>query len=308
MGQAAAAVVEQGGTAVGDGAPAGAPAPAPAGDGAAPAANGADPAGAPAPAGEPEGDKPGFWPDDWRQRVAGEDAAELKRLGRFDSPEALYKSNRELEKKLSSGQYVQKLGKDASEDEVAAWRKANGVPDDAAGYGIDVKDDPLMGDFLDHAAKSGLTPDAAKSAVEWYNQFAQNQEQAQAEADKKTRTATEEALREEWGGEFRGHMNALVNHLRLAIGDEQTQMLLKSRTPDGRLIGNDADIVRGLVRIALEMNPADTVVPGGGTPDSVETELARISNIQKTDENRYWKEGLDKRRLDLIKAQQRFAN
>src|SRR5512135_169053 len=47
------------------------------------------------------------WPDDWREKLAGNDEKALKRLGRFASPAGIFKSFRELEAKFSRGELGQ---------------------------------------------------------------------------------------------------------------------------------------------------------------------------------------------------------
>src|ERR1700744_6473820 len=46
----------------------------------------------------------GVWPENWRQQIAGEDKSLLTQLERFADPAAIFKQNRELQAKLSSGQ------------------------------------------------------------------------------------------------------------------------------------------------------------------------------------------------------------
>ena len=77
---------------------------------------------------------PATWPDDWRGRLAGKDADALKRLNRFQSPEGVYKSWRSLEQRLSAGEIKSALPKDASDEQVAEWRKENGLPEKPDGY------------------------------------------------------------------------------------------------------------------------------------------------------------------------------
>src|SRR5260221_502615 len=74
-----------------------APAPAPA----APAPAAAAPAPAPAPASPPFAAAPaqafnekGYWPDNWQARLAGDDEKALKQLGRYGSPEDIWKKAR----------------------------------------------------------------------------------------------------------------------------------------------------------------------------------------------------------------------
>src|SRR6266568_1131484 len=47
---------------------------------------------------------PPSWREDWREALAGDDKQALTRLKRLTAPDDLFKSYRDLEKRLSSGQ------------------------------------------------------------------------------------------------------------------------------------------------------------------------------------------------------------
>src|SRR5262245_1748274 len=84
----------------------------------------ATPAAAPA---EPE--KKGYWPDGWQARLAGDDPDALKQIGRYASPEEIWKKAKSLERRLSSGELKAVLPKDPKPEDVSAWRKDNGIPE-----------------------------------------------------------------------------------------------------------------------------------------------------------------------------------
>jgi hypothetical protein len=258
---------------------------------------------------QPQTDAKGFWPEDWRNRLAGEDTKTLQRLGRFDSPEAIWKSMRSLETKLSSGEYIPKLGENPTEEEVSAYRKANGIPDDVKGYGIDTGNDEVMGSFLETALKSNMPPQYVKGAIEWYNGLQQQLETQQADLDTQTKTASEDALRSEWGGEYRGNMVAIRNHLNGAFGEEFASQLMNARTPDGVALGSNETFLKGLARVALEMNPRDTLVPAGATQQTIQTRLEEIRHIRRTEPDKYWKsETMQQEERRLIAANLKIAS
>jgi hypothetical protein len=66
------------------------------------------------------------------------DAAELKRLERFTDPGGIYKSYRELENKIASGEFKPQLRKDATADETARWRAESGIPLKAEDYKVNM--------------------------------------------------------------------------------------------------------------------------------------------------------------------------
>ena len=96
---------------------------------------------------------PPTWPADWRDQMASalpeaERAKELERLKRFNSPNEVYKSNRELESRMSSGEFKRPLPKDATPEQLSAWRKENGIPEKAEEYfpKIKMKDGLVIGE------------------------------------------------------------------------------------------------------------------------------------------------------------------
>jgi hypothetical protein len=66
------------------------------------------------------------WPDDWRDRFAGEDKTFRRQLERYASPTDLARKARSLERKLSSGEYRRDLPANASDEDKAAWRAERG--------------------------------------------------------------------------------------------------------------------------------------------------------------------------------------
>ena len=48
---------------------------------------------------------PATWPEDWRNRFAGSNEDDVKRLNRFKDPANIWKSYRALEQRISSGEY-----------------------------------------------------------------------------------------------------------------------------------------------------------------------------------------------------------
>src|ERR1700758_5352632 len=113
------------------GAPAPAPAPVPAAGDAAAAADAGK-------GGNGASDAQGFWPADWRERVAGEDPRGRERLGRYASPADVAKALIAAQNKISSGELKPALGKNASAEEVAQWRKAHGIPEVPDKYDLDL--------------------------------------------------------------------------------------------------------------------------------------------------------------------------
>jgi hypothetical protein len=258
------------------------------------------------------------WPADWRAKLAGEDKAVLKRLERMGSPNDLLKSYRALETRLSSGELKATLPENATEEQIAEYRKANGVPDKPEAYVEALKlpdgmvpgeaDKPLLDAFANEAQANNWTPAQYNQAVGWYYKM-QDQLMAQrAEQDEAYKLESQIDLTQEWGPQFRGNLNAMGNLLSMfpeGIGD----LLLAGRTADGQLIGNNPAILRGLVAIARELNPAATLLPAGSGSGAanVDGRITEIEKMMRTPGSDYWRSpAIQQEYRDLVTAREKM--
>lgn len=226
---------------------------------------------------------------DWRARMAGDDKAALKELERYNTEADFYKSNKELRRKLSSGEYKRALGADATDEEKAAWRKEQGIPDKAEGYieklelpkglVLGEADKPLAAEFASGAAEANMTPAQYSVMVAKYYAIQDAMKAKQDEADTVFKETTLEQLRDEWGPDYKRNLNAASN-LVAAMPGKLADRLLSGRTADGRRIGDDPEMLAWLSSQARELNPMATLVPAG-TSNAVAAGQARIAEIEK---------------------------
>ena len=218
----------------------------------------------------------------------------------MQSPADLLKSYRALETRLSSGEMKATLPENATEEQISEYRKQNGIPDKPEGYVEALKlpdgmvpgeaDKPLLDAFAKEAQANNWTPGQYNQAVGWYYKM-QDQLMAQrAEADEAYKLESQIDLTQEWGPQFRANLNAMGNLLSMfpeGVGD----LLLAGRTADGQLIGNHPGILRGLVAIARELNPAATLLPAGSGSGAanVDGRIAEIEKMMRTPGSDYWK-------------------
>lgn len=252
----------------------------------------------------------GPWGENWRETMAGGDAQELARLGRFSAPNDIYRSFRELENKLHGGLLKHTLRKDASEDEIKAWRVDAGIPPEAKAYWEHMKfddglvigdeDKPMFEQFFAAAHKGNYTPAQVKEAVRFYYDIEEKRSAEQDEKDLATARATQDKLRAAWpGANYRANMNALDSLLvmlppiKMADGTQVAakDVLMQARMPDGTPVGSSPELLQGFVYLATQLNPAATVVPAG-TGDigkSISDELASIKKEMRNRSGDYYK-------------------
>lgn len=291
-----------------------APSPAPA---AAPAAKAASPAPGPAPApAAAGGDAPGYWPADWREKIAGTDAEAAKALGRYATPADVAKALRAAQIKISSGELRAVLPKNPSAEQLAEWRQSNGIPESPEKYDLDLggglvvgeDDKPLVDDFLKVAHQNNLTPDQTKAVLRGYYSAQEAVSTARAEEDRRIQDESEETLRGEWGTEFRGNINRVVQLLDRVAPDGLAEQFLSGRLADGTPIGSSPAALKMLLGLSLIENPAGVLVPAGGSQsEGLDGEIAKIEKFMKTNRTAYNKdEKMQARYRDLLDAREKM--
>lgn len=258
----------------------------------------------------------GAWRDDWRVAMAKGDEKVAKRLERYASPEAVTEALIAAQTKISSGQIKTPLPKDATPEQVAAWRADNGIPESPDKYDFSLPnglvigeaDKPIVDGFAKFAHDKNWTPDKVKEGLEWYYQYQDQAREQTTLRDAENRKKAEDALREEWGQEYRINQRVLKEHLDAG---GLTDKLVGARYADGTLVLADPDTIRWLVAEARDKNPIASVMPGGGgnSLDAATTELAKLRGMMADYNSAYWKgpesEKLQARYRDLTDAVER---
>jgi hypothetical protein len=270
---------------------------------------------------------PATWPDDWRQRLAGEDKKALKTLERMTDPGQVFKAYSELREKVSSGEYKRVPPKDATPEDLAAWRKEAGLPEKPEDYDVALPDGIVMGEadkpifdsFKPVAHAANMTTEQMNAAADWYFKMQQQLADEQDDFDLNFRKTAEDSLREEWGNDYRRNVNAISGAFSSAP-EGLKERFLKSRIPvmdeKGNVtgmapLGNDPDVVKWLASMALEINPASTIAPGSPSASmtSIKDEIAAIEKRMSEDRAGYFKdEAMQNRYRQLLEAQDKLGS
>ena len=280
-----------------------------------------DPPQDPPPSDPPPSDPPAEppkaeFPEDWRQQMAGEDEKLLKQLERFTTPSNMAKALAEAQAKIRSGELAKPLAEDATDEEKAAWREANGIPNEAKGYEVALPDDAFLAEedigFLDGyreaALAANMTPEQFNQNVAWYAKFAEDSAVAQATMDKEAAEARVDELREEWGTEFRANNNAVMS-----LFGENADAILTARTADGQLLENMPEFMKWAAQTAVTINPAVTLVNGvGNNSEAISSEIAKIEGLMGDRSSKYWKgpeaAAMQAKYIQLLEAQDKLGN
>jgi len=248
--------------------------------------------GAGAGAGTGEGEGEGTWyGDDWRQQIAGDDEKQLTQLGRYKTPADVWNKARALEQRITSGELkdTSPFPGEGTDEEKSAWRGANGVPESFDKYELtqDLDDDgkAILEGFLQHAHANNYDTDLVNGMVDYFISKYDTDTNASGEADAGRKAANEDALRAEWGPDFRGHMNRIDGLLDM-VGEGKGTEVLEARMADGTMLRDSPEAMNFLLEAALSINPATALTPSGdmGTIDSIEDEILAIKAKMPTKE------------------------
>lgn len=247
----------------------------------------ADPAATPDAA-----DKPGYWPADWREKASKGDEKLAKRFSRYASPEAALEALVNAQNRISAGELKPTLKKNATAEEIAAWRAEVGIPESPDKYDVGALNESqkeAFGILFKHAHATNQTPDQVKAVAEAWKEIQQRTAEARLENDKAGEKIVEDALREEWGAEYRRNWNVIDNMLNTIADRGAKDMILEARAPDGTKLGSKPEVIRALLSLALIQNPAGVVVPGSGDNPmkGVEARIAEIEGMMKTNRKAY---------------------
>lgn len=245
----------------GDGAQAGG-----AGEGAAAAGEGVDGAeGGGAQAGSGGGDGEGQSAVNWRDPITDDDTRKF--ADRFTNVADMAKAGLKFQQQVSNS--ITKPGKDASDEDMAAYYKSLGRPDEPDGYDFTRPDD--LPDFLQPTDetranetaivtamhKAGATPEVVQAGINAYYLEQKRVGEEAAAAVKKSMEAAVTAQRAEWGADYDENIRLSHKALKKYGGDELAAYLEENGLGDDpRMLGAFSKIGRqmgedGMIHTAI---------------------------------------------------------
>jgi hypothetical protein len=254
--------------------------------------------------------------DGWRDRMAGENKDFRKQLERFATEADFAKAHQALQLKFSETRPVQPFPDKGTAEEQVEWRKTQGIPDKAEEYKVELPngmvlsegDKPVVELFKQFAHGKNMTPQALNETLAWYYETQDAIASQKLDADGEFKTKAEDALRVEWGADFRANLNA-ANAVFDSMPAELSERIRLGRTADGTIIANDPVFLRWIANLGREINPAATVIPGGSgdAGKTVETELADIRKFARENPDKYDQDKtMQARQRELLDVQSRM--
>lgn len=208
---------------------------------------------------EPPVEKP-YWPEDWYDKVSGKDDAKSKWTRRFSSPETLINTAYDLNNRLKTGALRATLPENASEAEVAAFRKSWGIPEKADGYGIELpkieghewsdSDKADLSAFLGKMHEHHAPPNVVKAMIDGWSEMQSKARGQLLEAAMETTVQRRTELRTEFGKEFDRNVKLANADMTSIIGAEGAKELASLTLADGTRLGDYPVFVRYAVEAA----------------------------------------------------------
>ena len=239
-----------------------------------------------------------------RQKQANVDDAKdkfLAKLARYPSMTEALIAGIAAQDKISSGKYKAPLAQDATDEETAAWRKDNGIPEDAKGYKL-VKvqgqewteaDKPGLDKFLSRMHEKNASQTQVDAALTTYKELIEEAKANHTEnlrsLDKEDTQATREALRGEYEGEFKPAMTLLKRLVDDAevFPDDVGKVLANARDPaTGKRLINNPVFAKFLIEYAKDKYGEGSMI-SGDQQAAANSEEQEILNLMNTDIDAY---------------------
>lgn len=257
------------------------------------------------------------WPADWKEKLAGDDDALMKQASRYGSVKDALKAGFAAQQKLREGAHksAEAPADDASDEEKAAYREANGVPKTAADYNLDLddgmvvgaEDRPYVDKMLEGFHARNMSDADAKGVLNDYFAMREAQVAEQIEFDNSVRGETVETLRQEYGPEYKANFNKSLNFMQSQFGDDFANEIMSARVEGGARLGDTVDFNSKILELANRVNPHATVVPNSSNPSkAIGDELMALKADIGTPE---WYASPEKqaRYKELLAAQESFG-
>ena len=238
---------------------------------------------------------------DWatlRTEIAHGDEKVLKRLERYSSPKDVAEALIAAQNKIAEGGAKGALPKDSTPEQLAEWRKDNGIPDKPEGYAFKLSDGLVVGDvdksivdgFLKTAHDLNMPPAQVERTLDWFFKTQEKQLADLHANDNVLKEKCVEDLRQEWGSEYKlnlGIVDGLLNQAPSGV----KEALFGGRLADGTPLGNNPDVLRWLASVGRELNPTSTVTGSTGVAaaQAIEGELANLTKMMGDHKSEYWK-------------------
>lgn len=225
------------------------------------------------------------WGEKWREDLADGDEATLKLLTRLGSPKAMITKLLAQEQTIRRGAHraAPELPENATDEQVAEYRKALGVPESPDGYGIEFAKEIPVGDhekalaksYAEFAHQENIPASQAKKSFDWYQQQYAKDILEATDNRKRALAQNDAELAMHYGGEYSRNAGLLQEWF------ERNPALARAVKAQAQ----DKGVLMEAIEKAIEEAPPEAFIEGGGVSGkSIEERLDELStkNVRKT--------------------------
>ena len=268
----------------------------------------------------------GALPDNWREeyvkRVNGDDKL-LKRMQRYSDPYSALDALVGVQNKISAGELrsMDPFPAKGTEEEQTKWREDHGIPPTPDKYEIKLgeglvpgeADQPMIDEFMKQMHARNAPPEVVNGALEWYYTEAERQAAERHALDKQQKEEIEDALRVEWGTDFRKNKD-MIEALLDTWPAGSKDLIFGARLADGTPLASNINILRGLSQMAREQFGDTFIAPaeGAGAIASITDEIDSMKTLMADKNSKYWKgpesAKLQARYRDLVAQQKKIES
>jgi hypothetical protein len=274
----------------------------------------------PAPTPEPKIEDSPFYssfPEDWRTQAIGaagfegDDAVKagnmLERVSDFPS---LVKSMIESKRKISAGEISTGLPENPSDEQLAAFREAQGIPSAADAYNIEIMDNVEFSD-ADEAMLTGYLEAAHKGNVpesvvaDMTNSFLKARQDAmdmRITQDGLDQQQAINQLKDNWGPDYEVNKN-IANNLVNQLPETVRDAFRSARMPDGSSVFNSPEVLAFFADTGRKLDPSATITGSGESMNATDIQ-AQMKEIEDKIGTADYTKADEAKLLKLIEAQQ----
>jgi hypothetical protein len=181
---------------------------------------------------------------------------------------------------------------------VKAYREAMGIPEEAKDYPVDFREDykasesdkGILSSCKEYLHAKNADPRAASAALEWYQDFATAQKQQLDSRLAAVAKETQTALRNEWGGEYDGNINAASELLKAHLGEDGFEQMMGLRLMDGSRLQDNAAFVKMMAQIGSDYYGGNAIMVGDieTTAKTIQERIDELLALRNTDSKKYF--------------------
>lgn len=240
----------------------------------------------------------------------------LSTLSRYPSFDKFANAFFEQKDLISKGQHKQGLQPDATPEQLAEYRAANGIPATAEEYSYTLEEGLVLGES-DERIMSGV------AAVAHSHNISPAILSDMTSAMLKGRVAEEEAIlnqhgidqttckrqiKQAWGADHDTNLN-VIRGMASTLPDSIRDGFLNAQLADGKMLFNSPEFMVWMADVARQLNPSATVVPNSSNPSqAINDEIKRIEDTMRNDSDAYYRDqAMQDRYRQLLGAQEKMT-